>query len=74
MGLLALCGWWVGRCVKEAACCGVMNGGVAGARGGAGEGLAAVGLCYRGGNECVEARGGVLYVRGGGASNGVGRV
>ena len=26
-----------------------MNGGVAGARGGAGEGLAAVGLCYRGG-------------------------
>ena len=26
-----------------------MNGGVAGARGRAGEGLAAVGLCYRGG-------------------------
>ena len=43
-------GWrWVGRRVKDAARCGVKNGGVAGARGGAGEGLAAVGRGYVGG-------------------------
>ena len=61
--MLVSFGWWAGRRVNDAARCGVMFGGVAGARGGAGEGLTGVGLRYVRGvcvwmRECVQrARG-----------------